>query len=131
MASFLDQWRGFVEQSCGELQRAVSGQLDNLCAAADTLCEGLGADAELFTQRDGELERDLQHIEQEAGALRAEVTAAVNQYKTEEAKARNDVLALKQRALDTAKKTIAMHKDVRHHSSKQHNQELLKALKEM
>jgi hypothetical protein len=128
--SFLAQWQAFAEHSSGEMQRGVNAQLEHLCATADTLCEALRQDAELYGAHDHDMEQDLQVLEKEAVALKTELGSAQNQFRNEEAKARNDVAALRGRALDAAKKTISMHKDTRHHSSKLQSMELLKALRE-
>ena len=128
---FLDQWRSFTEHSAAELKRSANMQLENLCTSADTLCEALGKDVELYTQRDQEQTRDLQGLERDVTALKTEINTAVSQCRAEEAALRTEIMGLKNRALDTAKKTMSMHKDSRHHTSKQQNKELLDALKQM
>jgi hypothetical protein len=95
------------------------------------LAEDLGRDNDSFLQKDHVAEQELQNIEQEAVALRAEVNAAAGQYRTEETKLKNELSAMKIKVLDTAKKAISMHRDVSKQSNKNHNKELLKALKNM
>jgi hypothetical protein len=131
VSSFLDQWRTFTEQSCGELQRSVNAQLENLCAQADTLCAALGQDVDLYAQKDHDMGQDLQLLEKDTTALKTEISTAVSQCRSEEATAKNEVTALRNRALETARKTLSMHKDVRGHSGKQQSLELLRALREV
>lgn len=125
---FLDQWRTFAENTCSEVQRGVNAQLEHVCAQADTLCEALGRDVQMFAQHDQDMERDLVILEKDVAALKTELSGAVTQHRTEETQVRNELAALKNRALDTATKTLSMHKGARQHSSKQYGLELEKAL---
>lgn len=110
------------------MQRTVNIKLETICASADSLCERLGKDAEVWIKRDKDKLDQIRCIEQDIVSLRGEVNSTVNTYRTEESKLRTDVLALKKSTMDTAKKTLNMHKDVRDHSSKKNNAELLRAL---
>jgi hypothetical protein len=131
VTSFLEQWKSFAENSCSGLQQSLNAQLESLCSSADTLAEDLGRDNDSFLHKDHVAEQELQNIEQEAVALRAEVNSAAGQYRTEETKLKNELSAMKIKVLDTAKKAISMHRDVSKQSNKNQNKELLKALKNM
>ena len=112
----------------------MNGQLENVSSNADTLCETLGKDAEHFAQLQADMERELHGLDEEVASLKLEINAALNQHRAEEARVKTDVLALKNQILDTAKKTISMHKDVRsssHNSAKHNSKELLSAMNKM
>jgi predicted nucleic acid-binding Zn-ribbon protein len=131
VGSFLDQWRSFAENACGEVQRGVNAQLEHVCAQADALCEALGRDVQLFSQRDQEIEQGLAVLERDAAALKTEFSSAVSQCRAEDAQVRNELAALKNRALETANKTLSLHKDRRQHSGKGYGVGLENALRAM
>lgn len=107
----------------------MNAQLEHVCAQADTLCDALGRDVQVFAQHDQDMERDLVVLERDVAALKTELGGAVTQCRTEETQVRNELAALKNRALDTATKTLSMHKGARQHNSKQYGLELAQALK--
>lgn len=129
--SFLDQWRAFAEHSSSEAQRAAHAQLEPVCASADALCSDLGADAATCLQRDANMAETVRTLEQHSVALNKEVQAALSAHRAEEAAVRNELAALRNRTLDTARKTMAMHKDLHQSKHKHQNKELLQALKQM
>ena len=131
MSSFLQQWRSYAESTSTELHRGVNASLEALCGTADTLCATLGTEAQALLERDAARDKDLLNVEHETAALRSELTTALTQYKQEDAQVRVELQALRNRTLETAKKTFSMHKDSKSSSSKQHKQELLKALQAM
>lgn len=129
--SFLDQWRAFAEHASSEAQRAFSTQLQHLCAAADTLCDSLGADAAACLQRDAKMADTVRALDRDTAALKSEVSAALAQYRVEDSQVRNVMQALKNRTVETARKTVAMQRDLRQGASKHQSKELLNALKHM
>jgi hypothetical protein len=129
VVTFLEQWKSFVELRCSEVHRTANGQLENLCANADTLCESLGIDADLSEARDSAMLSELSSFQKETHALKSELNSTIIHFKEEESRVKNEILSLKNRTIDTSKKAISMYKDVRSHSSKQANKELLNALR--
>ena len=103
---YLDQWQDYVRAEGVHHSAVFEQRAEREFSAATALLHALDTDTQTLLVEGGDLLADLSALETEANAVVREMTAALRQYKEEEAVLRRNLVIGKKRALEETKAAI-------------------------
>lgn len=104
---YLDQWQDYVRAEGAHHSSVFEQHAEREYSAATALLHAMDTDTQSLLADGGNLLSDLVALETEANAVARELTAALRQYKEEEAALRRDLIVRKKRVVEETKAAIS------------------------
>lgn len=104
---YLDQWQDYVRAEGAHHSLVFEQRAEREYSAATALLHALDVETQTLLAEGGDLLSDLTALETEANSVVRELSAALRQWKDEEAALRRDLIIRKKRILEETKAAIA------------------------